>query len=197
MDIPLFLISAAGFTLIPGPNATLIAASSLSHGTRKGLQCALGVSVGIAVHLIIALLSTRWVLKFITQDINWPLWVLALALLYFGVRTLFARFKTAESAHLSGSMSFARGLGISLANPKGIIFFATFIPLFIDKSQSYWPQAVLLASLFLVVALCGDILYAVFAGKISKLIHSAVVRKFLRKHKRLASLRFKGWFARW
>ncbi len=197
MDTLFFLATAAGFTLIPGPNATLIVATSLSHGTRKGLQCSLGISTGVAIHLGIALLSTQWVLTLITESINWMVWMLALTLLYFLVRGVFSRFRTSESAHLSGAMSYTRGLGISLTNPKGVIFFAAFIPPFIDKSLKYWPQAFSLSSLFLLVAIFGDILYALFAGKLSKLAHNVAVRKFLRKHKRLAKYRFKGWLSRW
>lgn len=193
----MFLATAAGFTLLPGPNATLIVATSLSHGTRKGLQCAIGISTGIAVHLGIALLSTQWVLSLITESINWMVWTIGLTALYFAIRAVFSRFRTSESAHLSGAMSYSRGLGISLTNPKGVIFYAAFIPPFVDKSLKYWPQALSLSTLFLFVAICGDMLYAVFAGKLSKLIHGVRFRKFLRRHKRLAKYRFKGWLSRW
>jgi len=193
----LFVATSLGFTLIPGPNATLIVATSITHNTKKGIQCALGVSSGIAIHLIIALFSTQVFLNTLMASIDWTIWMLTLVIIYFCVRWLFSRFKSTQRPNLSGAMSYAKGLGISLSNPKGIIFFAALVPPFINKQQAYWPQALTLSSIFLCIALLGDLIYAVFAGEFSRLAHAKSLRKFLKKHRSLAKLRLKGWLSRW
>jgi homoserine/homoserine lactone efflux protein len=193
MDITLFSLTALGFTAIPGPNAALIIATTLAHNAKKGLQAALGINVGVALHLIFALVSTHWLMSFVTESINWFAWMISVLVIYFVIRGLFSRFRTSSKPNLSGAMSFSRALGISITNPKGLIFFALILPPFLDKSGNTHSQSIAFSSWFLVLTLIVDIAYVLFAKNISKLIHHSKTRKFLAKHQRLARYRFKSW----
>jgi len=193
MDIALFILSSLGFAMIPGPNAALIIATTLAHNLRKSVQTVLGINIGILVQLLIALISTRWLLSKITDSINWFIFSLSAIFIYLILRWIFSRFRSEPKPNLSGAMSFSRALGLSLTNPKGLIFYALILPPFIDKAGNIQMQSAAFSALFLVLCICVDIFYVCFAKKLSKLLHHTRIRRFLIKHRRLTKYRFKSW----
>lgn len=193
MEIVLFIITVLGFTAIPGPNAALIVATALNHGTRKGLQATLGINLGIALQLCFALLGTTWLLTLSIDSINWLAWSFSAVCIYLIFRAVFNRFRTSKKPHLSGAMSFSRALGISLTNPKGLIFFALILPPFLSKGLDHNSQSLMLSAIFLALTLSVDAGYVFFARHLSNLIHHSKLRRFLRRHKKLAKYRFKSW----
>ncbi len=171
MEILLFLGIALGFTLIPGPNAMLIITTSLSHGTKRSLQTVAGVSLAIAIHLCIAVLSTQWLATILGSELHWLKWIGFGFITFIIIKAILNYFRDATPPPPSGKISFSRGLAFALTNPKAFIFFAAFLIPFASKSQQFEQHVALLSIIFwLTVALC-DCCFAIFATQLKKLLN--------------------------
>jgi homoserine/homoserine lactone efflux protein len=61
---------------------------------------------------------------------------------------------------------FRQGLLSAVTNPKGILFFAAFLPQFIDPARSLWLQFVVMASTFALVEIATELFIASAAHRI-------------------------------
>jgi threonine/homoserine/homoserine lactone efflux protein len=67
----------------------------------------------------------------------------------------------------SGWSLFRQGALSALTNPKGILFFAAFLPQFIDPHRSLVLQFVVMAGTFAATETATELLIASMAGRIS------------------------------
>ena len=75
-------------TLIPGPAVLYIVTRAMDHGRRGGVASALGVNLGILVHVAFAVLGLSVVLASSAAAFNVVKYVGAGYLIYVGVRRL-------------------------------------------------------------------------------------------------------------
>ena len=88
-------------------------------------------------------------------------------LIYLGVKALLpsngsvevARFQEPEFGRI-----FRQGFLVALLNPKTAVFFAAFLPQFINPAGSAIVQSVLFGTAFVLIAACTDTAYVLAAG---------------------------------
>lgn len=125
-----FLLAATLVIIVPGP-ATLYVAGRAQHSPGTALRAVAGIVCG---DLALIALSG---LGFAALLASWPVLVTAikvvgaLYLIYLGWEMLRGDGRVAAKAD-DGRAGFGRGLLLTLTNPKPILFFAAFFPLFID-----------------------------------------------------------------
>ena len=80
---------------------------------------------------------------------------------------------------ISKQHSLLKGFVVSATNPKQIIFFAAFIPQFVDTGYPVAFQIIILSVIYFVIAVVSDLTYAHFASKLSEKLptHTAVLNK--------------------
>ncbi|VUD67462.1 Leucine efflux protein [Thalassocella blandensis] len=170
MNLLLFIGIALGYTLIPGPNAMLIITTSIAYGTKRGLQIAAGISCAIAVHLLFAIYSSRFLVNTLRVNLQWFKWVGAAVIAVLVLKMLIQLKRKQERPVLSGVKSFSQGVGLGLGNPKALIFYTAFILPFVKAEKSFQDQISLLAFIFWITVCLCDISFAVFSVKIKKLL---------------------------
>jgi len=171
-----FVAAAALLIVIPGPNVALVVATSVAHGPRQGLATVAGTSAAIAIQLALVSLGLAQILGGLGALFDWLRWAGAGYLLWLGVRAWRAPPEDLSIIRpQTGSLGrrFARGLLVSLTNPKTLFFFGAFFPQFLDARAPLGPQLALLSATFLAMAVLTDSLWALFAGR---------MRSFLRHH---------------
>jgi len=67
----------------------------------------------------------------------------------------------------SGASMFRQGALSALTNPKALLFFAAFLPQFIDPARSLVLQFALMAGTFALVEIATELLIAAFAQRLS------------------------------
>ena len=174
-----FVIASVALIIIPGPNVLVIISTSVSYGSRRGLQTVLGTSTAMIIQLLVAALGTAWVVSEISHGFSWLRWLGVAYLLYLGIVHL-RHFMVDKRDHIPAATTagtFTRGFIVSLTNPKTILFFSAFLPQFVSAASDYHIQIMILSATFLLLAVLLDSLYALLAGRLSGLIKGAHVHR--------------------
>ncbi len=163
-----FVLASLILAIIPGPIVTLVVANSLSQGTRAGAANVLGTVVGNLVLFTIGCLGVAWVLTALAQWFDLLRWAGAAYLIYLGIKSWFAKPEGLEDTEASkpGASLFWQGVLVAVTNPKTIIFYAAFMPQFVDPVLPAGGQLAILSLTFLFVAGFTDFCYAVAAGRL-------------------------------
>jgi threonine/homoserine/homoserine lactone efflux protein len=134
-DYPAFVIAVIVFLAIPGPGNLALILSTGKGGVRGGLAATLGVMAGDQVLMWLAVAGVATLLK------AWPVafgavqWLGAGYLAWIGLRMLRARPGAAPVVNILPRHYFRQAMGITLLNPKAIVFYMAFFPLFVDPAQ--------------------------------------------------------------
>ena len=152
--------------LIPGPNIAVIVAASLRDGLRFGLITAMGTTTGLALQLLLAVAGMTAVIEMAAAALTWIKWAGVAYLIYLGISTWNeAQGDLDELSRSSQTVSFWRGFGLAVANPKTLLFNAAFLPQFVTNEHGATGQLWLVTIVYLVVIIIGDSMWALFAAK--------------------------------
>lgn len=149
-DYPAFVGAVIVFLAIPGPGNLALLTATAQGGRKGGISATCGVIVGDQVLMWAAVGGLAAVLQAA------PIWFLALQwagalyLGYLGVQMIRAKPEEAPLMDMSSGRYFRQTLFITLLNPKAIVFYMAFFPLFIDPAQN--PGWLTFASMSLTVA---------------------------------------------
>lgn len=168
MEIVLFITIALGFTLIPGPNAMLIMSTSVLHGTKRGLQVALGISIAIALQLTLANYFIQGLAALTGSDLQWMKWIGFTFLAFLFIKSL-RQIQTQKSIERpSGKVTLSKGFLLALSNPKSLIFFTAVLLPFAATSKAYKAELGILSIVFWSTVTFCDVNYAIFSAQIKK-----------------------------
>jgi leucine efflux protein len=134
-DYGAFVVAILVFLLIPGPGNLALITSTSKGGIRGGLAATLGVMAGdqvlmwLAVAGVAALLATYPTAFKIVQFAG------AAYLAFLGIKMLLIKPGDAPILNMDAKRYFMQSTAITLLNPKAIVFYMAFFPLFIDPAQ--------------------------------------------------------------
>ncbi len=134
-DYPAFVIAVIVFLLIPGPGNLALITSTSKGGIRGGLAATLGVIAGDQVLMWLAVLGVAALLAAWPPAFRGVQWLGAAYLAWLGLRLLLARPGEAQVLHIRAGHYFRQALAITLLNPKAIVFYMAFFPLFVDPAK--------------------------------------------------------------
>lgn len=123
------------FAISPGPGIVAVLATSISRGAPMGAAMSVGEVCGDMVYLLLAMISLAG-LAHALDDVMLVVRVLGgLYLVWIGYRQMISpplRVDTTPASSRNLGLAWGTGLMISLTNPKVIVFYLSFLPLFID-----------------------------------------------------------------
>lgn len=134
-DYPAFVIAVIVFLAIPGPGNLALITSTGKGGRRGGLAATLGVIAGDQVLMWLAVAGVDAALKAAPAVFAAVQWLGAAYLAWMGLRMLFARPGDAPVIEIQPRHYFRQAMAITLLNPKAIVFYLAFFPLFVDPAQ--------------------------------------------------------------
>lgn len=171
-DLPLLLAFVAAslvLALTPGPAVVYIIARTVAQGRACGLSSVLGVALGNFANAIGAAVGLAALFAVSSAAFTVVKWAGAAYLVYLGIRmwrtpaaTQDANAPAAEAKPLA--RVFRDGFVVAALNPKTTLFFAAFLPQFLDAHGSPLLQTLSLGLVFCAIAGCTDILYALAAS---------------------------------
>lgn len=134
-DYTAFVIAVIVFLAIPGPGNLALITSTGKGGLPGGFAAAGGVIAGDQVLMWLAVGGVSAILK------AWPVvfgavqWLGAAYLGYIGLRMILAKPGDAPVIQIRPRHYFRQAMAITLLNPKAIVFYMAFFPLFVDPAH--------------------------------------------------------------
>jgi len=134
-DYPAFVIAVLVFLAIPGPGNLALISATAQGGVRGGLAATLGVILGDQVLMWAAVAGVAALLAASPTAFSVVQWGGALYLGWLGWQMLRARPGKAAALQLRPGHFLRQAMLITLLNPKAIVFYMAFFPLFVDPAQ--------------------------------------------------------------
>lgn len=134
-DYGAFVVAVIVFLAIPGPGNLALITSTGKGGLVGGLAASLGVIVGDQVLIWLAVAGMATLLAASPLLFIGVQWLGAAYLAWLGWRLIRARPGDAPVLHIRAGQYFRQALWITLLNPKAIVFYMAFFPLFVDPAR--------------------------------------------------------------
>lgn len=134
-DYAAFVVTFIILLAIPGPGNLALILSTGKGGIRGGLASTFGIMFGDQVLLWLAVAGVAALLKAYPTAFYLVQWLGAAYLIYLGLRMLLAKPGAAPTLNIEPRHYLWQTLMITVFNPKAIIFYMAFFPLFIDPQR--------------------------------------------------------------
>jgi threonine/homoserine/homoserine lactone efflux protein len=161
-----FVAAAFVLAVTPGPGVVYIVTRTLAQGRGCGLASVAGVALGNFANAAAVSMGLAAVLAASAAAFDLVRYAGAAYLCYLGVQSLRRRPQgPADEAAPSGIRQVLRqGFIVALLNPKTTLFFAAFLPQFMQPPAAPVPQALALGAVFVAVAAASDAGYVMLAA---------------------------------
>ena len=167
----IYLAASIGLSLSPGPNGLLALTHGALHGRRKALYTIFGGVLGFVVLIAASMFGIGALLKASLGWLTVLKWAGGAYLVWLGIVVwrsppIGVDLPRAAAAR-RGSSLFRQGALSALTNPKGLLFFAAFLPQFIDPARNLASQFVVMAGTFAATEIATEVFIASMAHRIS------------------------------
>lgn len=170
-DYGAFVLAIVVFLLIPGPGNLALITSTAKGGLRGGLAATFGVIAGDQCLMWAAVAGVAALLAAYPVAFSAIQWLGAAYLAWLGFRMLMAAPGAAPVLKMEPHHFFRQSLMITLLNPKAIVFYMAFFPLFVDPAHhqglaTFAAMAVTIAALTFLYGLGAVLISHFMAEKI-------------------------------
>ena len=170
-DYGTFVVTVIVFLAIPGPGNLALVTSTSKGGIAGGLAATFGVILGDQVLMWSAVAGVAALLSAYPDAFAAVQWLGAAYLAWLGIKMLLAKPGAAPVIHIKPRHYLRQALMITLLNPKAILFYMAFFPLFVDPVRqqglvTYGFMAATIAALTLAYGLGATLLTHFFAERV-------------------------------
>jgi threonine/homoserine/homoserine lactone efflux protein len=134
-DYGAFVAAIVLFLAIPGPGNLVLITSTGKGGIRGGLAATLGVIAGDQVLMWMAVAGVAALLAAYPAAFHAVRWLGAAYLAWLGLKMLLAKPGAAPILNIRPRQFARQAFFITLLNPKAIVFYMAFFPLFVDPAR--------------------------------------------------------------
>jgi leucine efflux protein len=170
-DYGAFVVAIIIFLAIPGPGNLALITSTSKGGIVGGLAATLGVIAGDQVLMWMAVAGVAALLSAYPAAFNAIQWLGAAYLAWLGFKLLTAKPGDKPVLNIQPRHYFKQAMMITLLNPKAIVFYMAFFPLFVDPAKqqgllTYAVMATTIAALTFVYGLIAVLISYFMAERI-------------------------------
>jgi len=177
-DYGAFCAAILLFLALPGPGTFALLTSTGKGGFRAGAAATLGVIVGDQVLLWLAVAGVAALLAAHPMLFKGVQWLGAAYLAWIGLKLMFAQAGSSSPVRIEPHHFARQALFITLLNPKAIVFYMAFFPLFINPAMH--RGAITFAAMALTIAVITAVYGLLLCG------FAGLVGAQVRAHHRLA-----------
>jgi homoserine/homoserine lactone efflux protein len=157
----LYVAAITGLSLSPGPNGLLALTHGAVYGWRKATCTVAGGVCGFVVVIALSMFGIGALLQTSLVWLTLMKWLGGAYLVWLGIQvwrspTVSVHAGAAVQGR-SGASMFGQGALSALTNPKVLLFFAAFLPHFIDPARSFALQFGVLAGTFAVLEFATEL----------------------------------------
>lgn len=134
-DYGAFVAAIVVFLLIPGPGNLALITSTGKGGIRGGMAATAGVILGDQLLMWLAVAGVAALLAANPRVFGAVQWLGAAYLAWLGLRMLLAKPGAAPVLNILPRHYLRQAFLITLLNPKAVVFYMAFFPLFVDPTR--------------------------------------------------------------
>lgn len=134
-----FIMAVVAFQLIPGPGTITILNAAARNGAGSGMKAVFGTLTGDFIYMLAAVLGLAAILSAHPSILRGAQWIGTVYLCWIGLQLLRATATgptTDPGSKKEGWSYYRQALAVSLTNPKVIMFFMAFFPLFLGDGST-------------------------------------------------------------
>src|SRR5688500_7868010 len=170
-DYGAFVAAIVIFLAIPGPGNLALITSTGKGGLRGGMAATFGIIAGDQGLMWAAVAGVAALLHAYPAAFHAVQWLGAAYLAWLGIRMLLAKPGAAPALTIRPGHYFRQAAAITLLNPKAIVFYMAFFPLFVDPQRhqgivTFGAMAVTIAALTFLYGLTSTLLTHFLAERI-------------------------------
>lgn len=186
MDIQALLalvLAAFIFAVSPGPGNMAVLATSTRYGFMPGFFLSVGEVLGDLLYLSIALFSLGVMAELLAPIMTWLKFLGAAYLIYLGYKQFTAKEIKIEQATAARSPSkqILVGFLISGTNPKVVVFYLSFLPLFVDLQNMGLVTGLQVGVVVGLTVLFGLTIIAILGQQLRKLVQRPTIAQAVNK----------------
>ena len=169
-----FIAASMVLCFTPGPTVCLVMGQALEHGKKSVVPLITGTLSGDVIAMSFSFLGMGALLATSATLFNILKWLGAAYLIYLGIKAFRSKVSITENhpKKIQKGSVYLNALFVTALNPKGIMFFIAFFPLFINPNAPVTPQMLILALSFLVISTLSVSFYATFSGVLRNKVSS-------------------------
>lgn len=177
-----FLFLTIVLVIIPGPDYILITKNTLAFGKLAGFKTIFGTCTALMCHTLFSVIGLSTLLVKSAVLYSFIKYVGAGYLIYLGIKSLLTKQTTTHLDDESTKTNFySQGLVTNLFNPKIAIFFLTFLPQFVDGSDSSWWYFGLLGLTYIAVTFMIFSLYTLLLNRVRHVFKKQTTQRIINK----------------
>lgn len=178
-----FVLASIALCFTPGPTVFLVMGQSLSHGKKSVIPLVSGVLTGDVIAMSVSFVGLGALLATSAGLFSIFKLVAAAYLVYLGLKAWRSKadVENADSIFIKKGKVFKEALIVTALNPKGIIFFIAFFPLFMDVNKPVLPQMLIMALSFLLISGFSASFYSIFSGMLRSKVKLLIFHQFFNK----------------
>jgi len=130
-----FCVASVAVVLAPGPGSLFVAKTAATSRAGAGLLAMLGIMVGDGCLIVLSLLGVSAL--FLAHPSLFQAVRIAGAgyLIFLGLQAILAKPAEGSGPERGQGVPFRQAVAITLLNPKAVLFFMAFFPLFITSAE--------------------------------------------------------------
>lgn len=167
----IYLLAATGLSLSPGPNGLLALTHGALHGRGKAMYTIAGGAVGFVLVIGLSMFGIGALLKTSLTWLTVLKWGGGAYLFWLGIQVWrsapIGLELAAGGSVCSRASMFRQGFLSAVTNPKGLLFFAAFLPQFVDPARGLFVQFAIMAGTFALIEVFTEYVIASTAQSIS------------------------------
>jgi leucine efflux protein len=133
-DYGAFIVAVILFLMIPGPGNLALITATGKGGIRAGMACCFGGMAADQLLMWLAVAGVAALLAAYPAAFHAVQWLGAAYLGFIGYKLLMAKPGDKPTINIEPRQYFKQGFLITLMNPKAIVFYMAFFPLFVDPA---------------------------------------------------------------
>jgi len=134
-DYGAFVVAVVVFLAIPGPGNLALLGATGHGGIRSGMAATLGVIAGDQALLWLAVSGLSALLTAYPAAFQAIQWAGSVYLIWLGAKLLRTRLDDTPALELKPDRFFKQAFFITVLNPKAIVFYMAFFPLFVNPAE--------------------------------------------------------------
>jgi homoserine/homoserine lactone efflux protein len=161
-----FTIAAFVVVLVPGITVSTVVSTALARGVAGGLLLELGATLARFTMVVVVAVALEAVTGLVSAVFDIIKYAGAVYLAWLGFGYLTSRSSITISsgpAAVTPWRQVLSGFIMLWGNPKALLFFGAFLPLFVDRDYPAWPQVIVLGLIEMGAAVITDTGYIAVA----------------------------------